>query len=100
MSEIQNMPLVSIIINCFNGEQFLRETIESVINQTYPNWEMIFWVNQSTDSSADIVNSYEDPRIRYIYASEHTSLGKARSLAIKEARGEYISFLDSDDMWY
>lgn len=100
MSEIQNMPLVSIIINCFNGEQFLRETIESVINQTYPNWEMIFWDNQSTDSTADIVNSYEDSRIRYIYASEHTSLGKARSLAIKEARGEYISFLDSDDMWY
>ena len=56
-------PLVSVIMNCFNGEKYLREAIDSVLAQTYQNWELIFWDNQSTDSSAEIVKSYDDPRI-------------------------------------
>ena len=58
-------PLVSVIINCYNGEKYLREAIDSVIAQTYSNWEIIFWDNQSTDSSAEIVKSYNDDRIKY-----------------------------------
>ena len=52
-------PLVSIIINCFNGEKYLRNAIDSVIEQTYKNWEIIFWDNQSTDKSAEIFKSYQ-----------------------------------------
>ncbi len=92
-------PLVSVIINCFNGEKYLREAIDSVMNQTYTNWELIFWDNQSTDYTAEIVKSYKDDRIRYFYAPQHTPLGEARNLAVKEAKGEYINFLDADDVW-
>lgn len=92
-------PLVSVIINCYNGERYLREAIDSVIAQTYTNWEIIFWDNQSTDSSAEIVGSYTDDRIRYFYAPKHTPLGEARNLAVERSRGEYINFLDADDVW-
>ena len=61
-------PLVSILMNCFNGEKFLREAVDSVLAQTYQNWEVIFWDNQSTDKSAEIFKSYSDPRLKYFYA--------------------------------
>jgi len=94
-----NQPLVSVIINCFNGEKYLNEAIESVLNQTYSNWEIIFWDNRSTDGSSIIINSYNDERIRYYLAPNHTTLYKARNLAIKYARGDFISFIDVDDIW-
>ncbi len=92
-------PLVSVIINCYNGEKYLREAIDSVMAQTYESWELVFWDNQSTDSTREIVESYKDPRIHYFYAPEHTSLGKARNLALKKVAGVYLVFLDSDDIW-
>ena len=92
-------PLVSVIMNCFNGEKYLREAIDSVIAQTYENWELIFWDNQSTDASAEIIKSYDDSRIRYFYAPDHTLLYEARNLAIKEAQGSLLAFLDVDDWW-
>lgn len=92
-------PLVSVIINCYNGEKYLREAIDSVIAQTYSNWEIIFWDNQSTDSSAEIVKGYNDDRIKYYYAPKHTPLGEARNLAMDKAQGQYLSFLDCDDLW-
>ena len=92
-------PLVSVIINCFNGEKYLREAIDSVMAQTYENWELVFWDNQSTDSTREIVESYGDSRIHYFYAPEHTPLGEARNLAVEKANGEYINFLDTDDVW-
>lgn len=92
-------PLVSVIINCFNGEKYLRDAIDSVVNQTYTNWEMIFWDNQSTDSTAEIVKSYNNDKIHYYYALTHTTLGEARNLAVEKANGEYINFLDADDYW-
>jgi glycosyltransferase involved in cell wall biosynthesis len=92
-------PLVSVVMNCYNSSEFLKEAIESVINQTYSNWELIFWDNQSNDESAEIFKSYEDKRLRYFYAPLHTCLGEARNLAAKNARGEWIGFLDCDDIW-
>ena len=53
-----NKPLISVIINCFNGEQFLEEAIQSVVNQTYTNWELIFWDNQSEDNSKNIYSKF------------------------------------------
>ena len=96
---IINNPLVSIVINCFNGEKYLNEALQSVLNQSYKNWEVIFWDNKSTDSSAKIYKSYKDERFKYFYSSEHTSLYKARNLAIEKTNGEFISFLDVDDLW-
>lgn len=95
-----NQPLVSVIMNCYNSDTYLKEAINSVISQTYTNWEIIFWDNQSIDKSAEIVKSYDDERIRYFYAPFHTLLGEARNLAVNKAAGEWIAFLDCDDVWY
>lgn len=92
-------PLISVIINCYNGEKYLREAIDSVVNQTYKNWEIVFWDNWSTDSSAEIVKSYKNDKIHYFYAPKHTPLGEARNLAMKCIIGELFSFLDTDDIW-
>lgn len=73
--------------------------MESVLAQTYANWEIIFWDNQSTDDSARIVKSYPDPRVKYFYAPEHTLLYEARNRALAKAQGEFIAFLDVDDTW-
>jgi glycosyltransferase involved in cell wall biosynthesis len=91
-------PLVSVIMNCFNGEAFLREAMDSVVAQTWPAWEIVFWDNGSTDASADIARSYGS-RVRYFRSVETVPLGAARNLAIREAEGEYITFLDVDDVW-
>jgi glycosyltransferase involved in cell wall biosynthesis len=92
-------PRVSVIMNCFNGEKYLREAVDSVLSQTYQNWEIIFWDNQSTDRSAEIFNSYPDPRLKYFYAPKHTLLYEARNYAVEKASGEFFAFLDVDDRW-
>ncbi len=96
----QNNPLVSVIMNCYNSDKYLKEAINSVISQTYQNWEIIFWDNQSTDKSASIVQSYNDKRIKYFYSPKHTLLGEARNLAAENVSGVWISFLDCDDVWH
>ena len=86
-------PLVSIIINCFNGEKYLREAINSVIAQSYENWEIIFWDNKSTDKSAKIFQSYNDKRLRYFLAPFHTELlYEARNYALEKTAGDFIAF--------
>ena len=98
-NNITRKPLVSIIMNCFNSSKYLREAIDSVIAQSYPYWEIIFWDNQSTDESAEVFKSYCDQRMKYFYAPLHTVLGQARNLAIEQAKGEWLGFLDCDDVW-
>lgn len=94
-----SQPLVSVVMNCYNSAQYLREAIDSVFAQTYQNWEIVFWDNRSTDASAEIFNGYSDPRLRYCLAPEHSKLGKARNLAVAQAKGDWICFLDCDDVW-
>ena len=91
-------PLVSVIINCYNCEKYLKEAIDSVYAQSYQNWEIIFWDNASEDKSSSIAHSY-DNKIKYFKASRTTELGKARSLAVEKAAGKYLAFLDCDDLW-
>ena len=93
-----NKPLISVIMNGHNGEEFLTEAIDSVLAQTYENWEILFWDNLSTDSTKSIVQSYSDKRIRYFYGNEFLSLGKARNEVIKQAKGDMLGFLDCDDL--
>ena len=92
-------PLVSVLMNCYNGEKYLEEAVNSVLAQTYQNWEIIFWDNQSTDRSADVFKSFEDPRLKYFYAPKHTLLYEARNCALEKASGDFIAFLDVDDWW-
>ena len=93
-----NKPLVSIIMNCYNSDQFLKEAIDSVYNQNYSNWEIVFWDNASTDNSANIAKSYDD-RVKYYLAPKTTPLGEARSFGLQRCSGEYIAFLDCDDIY-
>jgi len=92
-------PLISVVINCYNGERFLKDAIDSVYAQTYRNWEIIFWDNGSTDGSAVIAKNYNS-RLKYFLSEKNTGLGKARKMAISQASGEYVAFLDCDDYWY
>ena len=91
--------LVSIILNCFNGEKYLKHALDTVIKQNYNNWELVFWDNQSTDNSKKIFNSFKSEKFRYFYSKHHTTLYEARNHALKECKGEFIAFIDSDDTW-
>ena len=93
-----NKNLVSIIMNCHNGEKYLKEAINSIFNQSYKNWELIFFDNASIDNSAKIVKHFRDKRVKYIY-SKYVKLGIARKRALDNCKGEYITFLDCDDYW-
>lgn len=92
--------LVSIITPCYNGEEFLRETIHSVIAQTYANWEMLIVDDGSKDSSAEIIKEYalKDGRIRFLQ-QENAGSAAARNNGIRNSRGQYIALLDADDLW-
>ncbi|MFS9041329.1 glycosyltransferase family 2 protein [Streptococcus cristatus] len=93
--------LVSIITPTFNSANFIEETIKSVLSQTYPNWEMIIVDDCSGDDTEEIVSQYvrEDTRIKYIRLEKNSGAAVARNKAMREAEGEYMAFLDSDDIW-
>ena len=92
-------PTVSILMNCYNGEEFIRESIDSALSQTFTDFELVIWDNLSNDSSWEIINNYNDSRIVPIKAREHTTLAEARKLAFKHLRGQWIGILDVDDLW-
>lgn len=93
--------LISIITPSYKSERFISQTIESVLAQTYQNWEMIVVDDVSLDNSSDIVEKYckKDNRIRLIKLEKNSGAAVARNRAIKEAKGRYIAFLDADDIW-
>ena len=93
-------PLVSVIINCYNGERFLDDTLKSVLQQDYEYWEIIFWDNCSTDKSAEIFKKYSDKRFKYFLATEHRNLAHAKASAVEQACGDWLGFLDADDVWF
>ena len=95
------MDLVSIITPLYNGERFIAETIESVLSQTYKNWELIIINDCSTDNSLDIVNkyAYKDTRIKVINLKRNGGPVNAWNVAFDYIEGRYLSFLDSDDIW-
>ena len=93
--------LVSIITPCYNSEKFLDECISSVLNQTYQNWEMLIVDDNSSDNSSILINSYskKDERIKPLYLNDNIGAAMARNKAISKAKGKYLAFLDSDDVW-
>lgn len=90
--------MVSILMNCYNGEKYLQETLQSVFSQTYQDWEIIFIDNCSTDNTSKIVQSFEDKRIKYFKTPHRMSLCQARVWAKDFINGKYFSVLDSDDI--
>ena len=91
-------PLVSVIINAYNGERYLRETIESVYAQTLQDFEIVLFDDASTDATPEIARSF-DGRLRYFSCERPVSLGEARNRALDQALGKYLSFLDQDDLF-
>jgi teichuronic acid biosynthesis glycosyltransferase TuaG len=94
-------PLISIITPCYNSEQYIRQAIESVLAQTYQNWEMIIVDDCSTDRGFQIALEYAEKysRIRVYRQEQNGGAAIARNKAIMESRGKYVAFLDSDDLW-
>ncbi|HJS22787.1 MAG TPA: glycosyltransferase family A protein [Pyrinomonadaceae bacterium] len=92
--------LISVIMPAHNAEKYIAASIESVLAQTYSNWELIVVDDGSTDSTATVVQEFvkRDPRIKYKF-QENGRLGKARNTAIRNSTGPLIAFLDSDDLW-
>jgi glycosyltransferase involved in cell wall biosynthesis len=95
---MNEQPLVSVAMPVYNAEKYLRYSIESILNQTYANFELIMVNDASTDSSGEIILSYSDPRIRYFENAENLGIVKTRNKCIEQARGKYIAVLDNDDI--
>ncbi|HEY4599679.1 MAG TPA: glycosyltransferase family 2 protein [Cerasibacillus sp.] len=93
--------LISVITPAYNAERFIGETIESVLNQTYPHWEMVIVDDCSTDKTVDMIKTYQqkDQRVKLIQLEENSGAAVARNTAMAHAKGRYIAFLDSDDLW-
>jgi glycosyltransferase involved in cell wall biosynthesis len=92
-------PAVSIIIPTYNRAKLISKALQSIIDQTYVNWEVIVIDNHSTDYTDKIFKNFKDPRIKYLKIHNHGVIAKSRNLGIKTAKGEWIAFLDSDDWW-
>jgi glycosyltransferase involved in cell wall biosynthesis len=95
----KNNPLISVIMNCHNGKKFLKSSLNSLIRQTYKNWELIFFDNNSKDDSIKIVKYFNDKRIKIFKSNKKFNLYHARNLALAKSKGKYLSFLDVDDLW-
>jgi glycosyltransferase involved in cell wall biosynthesis len=93
-----NKPIISVIIPVYNGEKTIKQTIESVLNQTFSNFELIVVNDGSQDSTLKIVSNIQDPRIK-IFSYSNAGLSATRNRGISLASGEYISFIDADDVW-
>ncbi len=93
--------LVSIITPTYNCAKFIGRTIDSVLAQTYTNWEMVIVDDRSTDDTKEIVDAYmaKDPRIKYHILKANSGAAVARTTAMQLAQGSFMAFLDSDDIW-
>ena len=91
---------VSIVLPTYNHAHFLPDSIGSVLAQTFQNWELLVVDNSSTDSTSQILSAYTDPRIRVLTIANDGIIARSRNLGLREARGIYVAFLDSDDLWY
>ena len=92
-------PLVSIIVPTYNREDDLRRALRSVFAQTFIDWEVLVVDNHSIDNTDSLIRSFNDPRIKLFKIHNHGIIASSRNLGLKQASGQYIAFLDSDDWW-
>ena len=95
----ENEPLISVIMPVYNGEKFIRETIDSVLNQTYRNFEFIIVNDGSIDSTRLIINSYDDKRVVVLDLPTNRGVSNARNIGMDSSKGEFIAFCDADDLY-
>lgn len=95
-----DLGLVSIIMPNYNSEKYLEDTIKSILAQTYPNWELLFVDDCSTDNSLSIIEHFKDDRIRVFRNDKNCGAAVSRNIALEHACGRWIAFLDSDDLWH
>ena len=95
-----NTPLISIVIPTYNHAHYLAIALKSIIDQTYIHWEAIVVDNHSADNTESIVLGLDDPKIKLLKIHNNGVIGASRNLGLKEAKGDWIAFLDSDDSWY
>ncbi|MBP5659863.1 MAG: glycosyltransferase family 2 protein [Lachnospiraceae bacterium] len=91
--------MISIIVPVYNAEKFIKETIKSVLNQTYTDFELLLVDDCSKDGSVQAIESFEDPRVILLKQEQNAGAYAARNRGLKEAKGRYIAFIDSDDLW-
>ncbi len=91
--------LVSVIMPSYNTAEYIADSINSVLNQTYTNWELIIIDDCSSDNTDEIVSQFDDKRIRYLKNDRNSGAAVSRNRALREAKGKWIAFLDSDDLW-
>ena len=96
---MNNCGVVSIVMPSYNSERFIKNSIESVLNQTYPFWELLIVDDCSTDKTVEIIKSFKDERIKLFQNKTNSGAALSRNWALKEAKGRWIAFLDSDDLW-
>jgi glycosyltransferase involved in cell wall biosynthesis len=92
-------PGISVIIPTYNQANFLREAMQSVMDQTFPDWEAIVVNNYSEDNTIEVIESFQDPRIKLINFRNHGIIGASRNEGVRQAQADIIAFLDSDDSW-
>jgi glycosyltransferase involved in cell wall biosynthesis len=92
-------PLVSVVIPSYNHATYIGRALESVLNQTYTNWEIIVIDNHSTDNTDEVMSRFTNPRITYLKIHNNGVIATSRNVGIRAAKGEWIAFLDSDDWW-
>lgn len=97
---MRNNELVSIITPSFNSERFIQACIDSVLMQTYCNWELLIVDDCSVDSSSELISMHNDERIIFTQLAKNLGAAEVRNIAIRKARGRYIAFLDADDLWH
>ena len=99
MAQSASKPLISVLMPAFNVEHYVGSAIESVLKQSFADFELIVLNDGSSDGTAKIIDTYSDPRLTKIFLTENEGLVNARNTLVGMARGEYIAFLDSDDLW-
>ena len=98
---MESQPLVSVIMPCYNMEKYISESIMSVRQQTYPHWELLIVDDASTDGTVAVIESHcqQDDRIHFTGKTQHSGIADSRNLCLKMAQGQYLAFLDADDLW-
>ena len=95
-----DFPEISVVMPVFNGEDFIEEAIQSVVIQSFLDWELIIIDNYSTDNTKSIIDTFRDGRIKYLQFRNNGVIASSRNFGISQSQGEFIAFLDADDFWY
>ncbi len=92
-------PLISVIMPAYNAEAYIRKAVESVVQQSYPNWELIIVDDLSSDHTGEIIDAMQSDRIRVFHNEVNLKTANTRNFAIRQSKGDWVAFLDSDDSW-